>query len=920
MAGTPDPRRSSGSMQPAAVLVVAAAFLAGAAAAPGGACPRTQPVLTSACGNLCYAGRPCIVYDDGTTCTQGQFGECHLGSAATSNCAVECLKNGKDDFVDKGFKDFTNYNFLLPFGAWKSEKEKNWDADDLVEAKTTITQNLTNQYPSKSNDILKAIDPLEFLQSTKNVAICGGTTSDGLKGRVSQVNLAPSLLYTQSQLDSVLLANLDIEQLKASSLPPQLVNLTLSNCLLNTFPDDLLLMTKLKRLNLAKNYFSSFPAKYSLKSVTFLNASKNNLVSFEAYFPSVVTLDLSGNTLDKIPDTIFNMTSLQELYLGQNSFSNLKVTPDQFQFLSKIPSLYIDNWNSAKCPSSAMKTLGDAAICVQEASTGSRASASSSNSSSNNKGLIGGIIGGVVGALVIAMVFIVYWRRSQSSKGKAYEVTRTGGSTKSGQATGAPSLRFICIRVGAAERHHRNTMRIHHLLLALALTSLSHPLNRVRAAKPHLDYPHQSDQELEDSLARLSGHVWTDNEQVLRRSFPRWQVSNDDEFDDQVGDDATQSKATLKAYPTSLEDGEDLVVSWSNVASPHEKDYLALSCGKTLHADDFFMKRDVTHTDATPNSVRFSSLIMMRCNYTVSYYNYNPKYKDYKAIGKVTVGMKDSFNAPKHGHIALTSKLDEMAVMFNSASNKTPSVQYGRDPDKLDKELTGTFTTYTASDMCHSPANITGQAWFRDPGYMHKVVLTGLDHDQRYFYRFGNKEDGWSSVYSFRSRPDSSVKATKFIAYADMGADVAPSATSTAMRSFQDVTSNGFDHFLLHFGDVSYARGHAHMWDEFFHLIEPYATRVPYMVSIGNHEYDYTSGGHDHDPSGATGDDGRMDFHPDWANYGSDSSGECSVPIVSHINDWGYLRVTSTEESMALQFILNRDGTVYDEVELKPWL
>mmetsp|Transcript_113118 Transcript_113118/g.169184 ORF Transcript_113118/g.169184 Transcript_113118/m.169184 type:complete len:86 (-) Transcript_113118:148-405(-) len=45
------------------------------------------------------------------------------------------------------------------------------------------------------------------------------------------------------------------------------------------------------------------------------------------------------------------------------------------------------------------------------------------------------------------------------------------------------------------------------------------------------------------------------------------------------------------------------------------------------------------------------------------------------------------------------------------------------------------------------------------------------------------------------------------------------------------------------------------------------------MISVGNHEYDHTSGG-EHDPSGAP-DNG---FHPSWGNFGGDSGGECAVP------------------------------------------
>ena len=36
-------------------------------------------------------------------------------------------------------------------------------------------------------------------------------------------------------------------------------------------------------------------------------------------------------------------------------------------------------------------------------------------------------------------------------------------------------------------------------------------------------------------------------------------------------------------------------------------------------------------------------------------------------------------------------------------------------------------------------------------------------------------------------------------------------------------------------GDISYARGTSMIWEQYFALIEPVSTRIPYMVSIGNH-------------------------------------------------------------------------------------
>jgi len=63
-------------------------------------------------------------------------------------------------------------------------------------------------------------------------------------------------------------------------------------------------------------------------------------------------------------------------------------------------------------------------------------------------------------------------------------------------------------------------------------------------------------------------------------------------------------------------------------------------------------------------------------------------------------------------------------------------------------------------------------------------------------------------------------------------------------------------------GDLSYAVGRAYRWDMFMNEIEPLSTRLPFMVVIGNHEYDYI---------------GQV-FSPPWSNYYNDSDGECGVP------------------------------------------
>lgn len=68
----------------------------------------------------------------------------------------------------------------------------------------------------------------------------------------------------------------------------------------------------------------------------------------------------------------------------------------------------------------------------------------------------------------------------------------------------------------------------------------------------------------------------------------------------------------------------------------------------------------------------------------------------------------------------------------------------------------------------------------------------------------------------------------------------------------------------------------SHIWDEWLHMVEPFARKVPLMIGVGNHEYDHMSGGEEKDPSGLK--NASHGFMPEWGNFGADSQGECGVP------------------------------------------
>ncbi|RQM24611.1 hypothetical protein B5M09_002780 [Aphanomyces astaci] len=197
------------------------------------------------------------------------------------------------------------------------------------------------------------------------------------------------------------------------------------------------------------------------------------------------------------------------------------------------------------------------------------------------------------------------------------------------------------------------------------------------------------------------------------------------------------------ASPESLDLGQDLVVSWTNVHS-HPADYLTLSCGPTVDKDDYIERIIVT---TSSSSVRFEDLHMLRCVYVVSYYHFLNA--SFVLLGQVNVPMRMSIDSPQHGHLAFNDHIDQMVIMYNSASNRTiPSVKYSR----------------------------------RDPSGSTNVFV----------------RSGTSSTYSASDIPDATVK---WIAYGDMGVDSSPAAASTALHVSQDIL-RGYNSFLLHFGDI----------------------------------------------------------------------------------------------------------------------
>ncbi|XP_064391303.1 uncharacterized protein LOC135339110 [Halichondria panicea] len=323
-------------------------------------------------------------------------------------------------------------------------------------------------------------------------------------------------------------------------------------------------------------------------------------------------------------------------------------------------------------------------------------------------------------------------------------------------------------------------------------------------------------------------------------------------------------KIRLTVSPLLVANGGEVTVQWNNLHHHAYNSWIGLYCpARSSHFNtiDFWWIKDLVNNTLTDISVRFT-LYNVRNDCQFRYFVNDTATKLVAVSSKIH--FIDAQNSHLHIHLALTKKHNEMRVQWTTGKECVPTVHYGRLPDNLNLKATGISRTYTASDMCGPPANMS--AYFIDPGYLHDVLLTDLTPNTQYYYQVSGTGIS-SETMTFRTSPHPGTNLPlTFDIYGDM--DITKYSEQTAARVLTDIERGAS--FILHIGDLSYATGIAYRWDEWMTLIEPLSSRVPYMVSVGNHEQ-CSTGDNKNNPSGNS-------FHPTWGNYRHDSGGECGVP------------------------------------------
>ncbi|MGQ0535633.1 MAG: purple acid phosphatase family protein [Methanobacteriota archaeon] len=191
----------------------------------------------------------------------------------------------------------------------------------------------------------------------------------------------------------------------------------------------------------------------------------------------------------------------------------------------------------------------------------------------------------------------------------------------------------------------------------------------------------------------------------------------------------------------------------------------------------------------------------------------------------VTVASTAAAQAPQAGpsgiHIAFgPDAATSMSVAWTGPASVGAVVEYGP---------TEAYGAVTPAEVLPLPG---------DGVLAYRARITGLEPLTTYHYR-AVMQGGTSADLTFTTGPVGGVPF-RVTAWADQGVPDPANPTGegegdAAARNVQAALAM-LPAFHLHAGDLSYANGVSPTWTRYFAMLEPLASRVPYLPAVGNHE------------------------------------------------------------------------------------
>ncbi|KAK7337222.1 hypothetical protein VNO77_17785 [Canavalia gladiata] len=167
-------------------------------------------------------------------------------------------------------------------------------------------------------------------------------------------------------------------------------------------------------------------------------------------------------------------------------------------------------------------------------------------------------------------------------------------------------------------------------------------------------------------------------------------------------------------------------------------------------------------------------------------------------------------DSPQQVHISQVG-LNKMRISWITDSPTPANVEYGPSPWANAFTATGNTSSY--------------HYLLYDSGEIHDVVIGPLKPNTVYYYRLGGSP--YSQTYQLKTPP--SQFPINFAVVGDVG------QTGWTRSTLEHIGKSKYDMLLLP-GDLAYADFLQNLWDSFGRLVEPLASKRPWMVTHGNHE------------------------------------------------------------------------------------
>ncbi|CAH0481193.1 unnamed protein product [Peronospora belbahrii] len=368
----------------------------------GQSCGLTEMTLSTDCSDACSQYEPCLAYG-ASMCPSKVL------CVTSDQCAIQCFS--------KTLNDPDTFTFLVMFGMY--DKTMADSSLSLLENEVNVIPDETDTYASISNDAVSTISTIALQPTATSFIVIGGTsTTSSVKSKVAKVTFGSDVISTQTSVTNVVLKNVDLStsatlQQLPVVLPAALQNLSLANTMLTSFPTVVANFTSLQKLDLDMNYITEIAATTAMNSLMHISFRNNDLDSFRAVFPNLVSLDLTDNKFASIPLSIYIHYSLDKLTMKGNPLASPWFTQDQADFLSRLTLFDLENSDFAKsinsCSSANQRKVHALTVCISD----STSDANTSNFSSltlNVFAIVGSIVGGILVLAIVVLATIWIYR------------------------------------------------------------------------------------------------------------------------------------------------------------------------------------------------------------------------------------------------------------------------------------------------------------------------------------------------------------------------------------------------------------------------------------------------------------------------------------------------------------------------------